>query len=146
MYMSKSLTVVQIYMCEEKNIGMYTLQMEAAPVVVSPFVQCELVTPRWFPTSKSSCSVGVNGFIGSGFICICSVELCGARIGCHCGWPQCWGQLQFKVLLHMMGSSFVTTPFNPGKVAAGSSPVGSLITPYVRGVFRGGWEGWLRLD
>ena len=83
-------------------------------------------------------SVGVNGFIGSGFICICSVELCGARIGGHCGWPQCWDQLQFK-----MGSSFVTTPFIPGKVAAGSSPVGSLITPYVRGVFRGGWEGWL---
>ena len=50
-------------------------------MVVSPFVQCELVTPRWFPTSKSSCSVAVNGFIGSGFICICSVELCGARIG-----------------------------------------------------------------
>ena len=60
---------VQHKICEEKNIGMYTLQMEAAPVVVSPFVQCELVTPRWFPTSKSSCSVGVNGFIGSGFIC-----------------------------------------------------------------------------
>ena len=35
----------------------------------------------------------------------------------------------------------MTTPFNPGNVAAGSSPVGSLITPYVRGVFRGGWVG-----
>ena len=55
--------------------------------------------------------------------------------------PTVWGQLQFKVLLHMMGSSSVTTPFNPGKKAAGSSPVGSLITPYARGVFRGGWVG-----
>ena len=80
-------------MCEEKNVGMYTLQMEAAPVVVSPFVQCELVAPRWFrsPTSKYSCSVGVNSFIGSGFICICSEELCGARIEGHCGWPQYLG-------------------------------------------------------
>ena len=40
---------VQHKMCEEKNIGMYTLQMEAAPVVVSPFVQCELVTPTVSP-------------------------------------------------------------------------------------------------
>ena len=61
--------------------------------------------------------------------------------------PSVWGRLQFKVPLHMLKSTFVTTPFNPGNVAAGSSPVGSLITPYVRGVFRGGWvgrwEGWL---
>ena len=61
--------------------------------------------------------------------------------------PSVWGWLHFKVPLHMLGSSFVTTPFNPGNVAAGSSSVGSLITPYVRGVFRGGWvggwEGWL---
>ena len=65
--------------------------------------------------------------------------------------PSVWGRLHFKVPFHMLGSSFVTTPFNPGNVAAGSSSVGSLITPYVRGVFRGGWvggwvggwEGWL---
>ena len=65
--------------------------------------------------------------------------------------PSVWGRLHFKVPLHMLGSSFVTTPFNPGNVAAGSSSVGSLITPYVQGVFRGGWvggwvggwEGWL---
>ena len=55
--------------------------------------------------------------------------------------PSVCGWLQFKVPLHMLGYSFVTTPFNPGNVAAGSFPVGSLITPYVRGVFRGGWAG-----
>ena len=55
--------------------------------------------------------------------------------------PSVWGRLHFKVPLHMLGSSFVTTPFNPGNVAAGSSSVGSMITPYVRGVFRGGWVG-----
>ena len=140
---------------------MHTVQMEAASVVVFPFVQCELVAPLVVdgsPDTKSSCSVGVNGFTGSGFTCICSEELvlvlCGARIGGHCGWPQClgpapvfgagssvWGRLQFKVPLHMLGSTFVTTPFNPGNVATGSSPVGSLITPYVRGVFRGWWVG-----
>ena len=57
---------------------MYTLQMEAASVVVFQFVQCELVTPLvgdGSPTIKSSCSVGVNGFTGSGFYCICSDEL-----------------------------------------------------------------------
>ena len=252
--------------------------MEAASVVVFPFVQCELVAPLVVdgsPDTKSSCSVGVNGFTGSGFTCICSEELvlvlCGARIGGHCGWPQClgpapvfragysvwgrlqclgpapvfgagssvwgrlqclgpapvfgagssvwgrlqclgpapvfgagssvwsqlqglgpapvfgagssvwgrlqclgpapvfgagssvwgrlqclgpapvfgagssvWGRLQFKVPLHMLGSTFVTTPFNPGNVAAGSSPVGSLTTPYVRGVLGvGGWAGGL---
>ena len=58
--------------------------------------------------------------------------LCRARIGGHCGWPQCLG----PVPLHMLGSTFVMTPFNPGNVAAGRSPVGSLITPYIctRGV------------
>ena len=44
----------------------------------------------------------------------------------------------------------MTTPFNRGTVAASSSSVGSLITPHVRGVFRGGWvgrwEGWLCLE
>ena len=238
---------------------MHTVQMEAASVVVFSFVQCELVAPLVVdgsPDTKSSCSVGVNGFTGSGFTCICSEELvlvlCGARIGGHCGWPRClgpapvfrasssvWGQLQclgpaplfgagssvwgrlqclgpapvfgagssvwgrlqclgpapvfgagssvwgrlqclgpapvfgagssvwgrlqclgpvpvfgagssvrgrlqFKVPLHMLGSTFVTTPFNPGNVAAGSSPVGSLTTPYVRGVLGvGGWAGGL---
>ena len=73
---------------------MYTLQMEAASMVVFQFVQCELVTPLVVdgsPTIKSSCSVGVNAFIGtcSGFMCICSEELCRARIEGHCGWPQC---------------------------------------------------------
>ena len=34
----------------------------------------------------------------------------------------------------MMGSSFVRT----GNVAAGGSPAGSLITPYVRGLLRVG--------
>ena len=68
-------------MCEEKNVGMYTLQMEAASVVVFPFVQCELVAPLVVDgslTSKSSCSVGVKIFTGSGsggFVCICSEEL-----------------------------------------------------------------------
>ena len=41
---------------------MYTLQMEAASVVVFQFVQCELVTPLVVdgsPTIKSSCSVGL---------------------------------------------------------------------------------------
>ena len=77
---------------------MHTVQMEAASVVVFPFVQCELVAPLVVdgsPDTKSSCSVGVNGFTGSGFTCICNEELvlvlCGARIGGHCGWPQCLG-------------------------------------------------------
>ena len=74
---------------------MYTLQMEAASVVVFQFVQCELLVVDGSPTIKSSCSVGVNGFTGSGFYCICSDELvlvlCGARIGGLCGWPQCLG-------------------------------------------------------
>ena len=50
--------------------------------------------------------------------------------------PSVWGRLQFNVPLHMLGSTFVMTPFNPGNVAAGRSPVGSLITPYIytRGV------------
>ena len=72
--------------------------------------------------------------------------LCGARIGGLCGLPQCLGPAPFQGSTSL-GSSIVTTPFNPGNVAAGSSSVGSLITPYVRGVFRGGWvggwEGWL---
>ena len=57
---------------------MHTVQMEAASVVVFPFVQCELVAPLVVdgsPDTKSSCSVGVNGFTGSGFTCICSEEL-----------------------------------------------------------------------
>ena len=33
--------------------------------------------------------------------------------------PSVWGRLHFKVPLHMLGSSFVTTPFNPGNVAGG---------------------------
>ena len=50
--------------------------------------------------------------------------------------PSVWGRLQFNVPLHMLGSTFVMTPFNPDNVAAGRSPVGSLITPYIctRGV------------
>ena len=51
--------------------------------------------------------------------------------------PSVWGRLQFNVPLHMLESTFVmTTPFNPDNVAAGRSPVGSLITPYIctRGV------------
>ena len=39
------------------------------------------------------------------------------------------GSIVCVVPLHMMGSSFVRT----GNVAAGDSPAGSLITPYVRG-------------
>jgi hypothetical protein len=56
--------------------------------MVVPFVHCKLVAPLVVdgsPTIKSSCSVGVNGFTGSSFICICSEELvlvlCEARIG-----------------------------------------------------------------
>ena len=69
---------------------MYTLQMEAASVHGGSI--CPLQAGRLAPlvvdgspTIKSSCSVGVNGFTGSGFICICSEELvlvlCEARIG-----------------------------------------------------------------
>ena len=56
-----------------------------------------------------------------------------------------WGRLQFKVPLHILRSSFVTTPPHSTLVMwqlAALRPVGSMITPYVRGVFRGGWEGW----
>ena len=241
--MSTSSSDLQHKMCEEKNVGTYAHCTNGGCFSGGiPFVQCELVAPLVVdgsPDTKSSCSVGVNGFTGSGFTCICSEELvlvlCGARIGGHCGWPQClglapvfragssvwgrlhclgpapvfgagssvwgwlqclepapvfgagssvwgrlqclgpapvfgagssvWGRLQclgpvpvfgagssvrgrlqFKVPLHMLGSTFVTTPFNPGNVAAGSSPVGSLTTPYVRGVLHvgvGGWAGGL---
>ena len=81
--------VVQIYSTTQ-NVDMYTLQMEAASVVVFPFVQCRLVAPLVVDgsrDSKSSCSVGINGFTSSGyggFICYCSEELvvvlCGFRI------------------------------------------------------------------
>ena len=57
--------VVQIYNTKCKNVDMYTLKMEAASVVV----QCGLVVPLVVdssPDSKSSYSVGVNGFTGSG--------------------------------------------------------------------------------
>ena len=59
--------------------------------------------------------------------------------------PSVWGRLQFNVPLHMLGSTFVMTPFNPDNVAAGRSPVGSLITPYIctRGGWVGGWVGGL---
>ena len=58
--------------------------------------------------------------------------------------PSVWGRLQFNVPLHMLGSTFVMTPFNPGNVAAGRSPAcWQSDYTYVRGVFRGGWEGWL---
>ena len=111
-------------MCEETNVGTYVHSTNGGCFSGGiPFVQCELVAPLVVdgsPTIKSSCSVGVNGFTGSGFICICSEELvlvlCGARIRGHCG------RLQFNVPLHMLGSTFVMTPFNPGNVAAGSSP------------------------
>ena len=61
--------LVSIYNTKCKNVDMYTLQMEVASVVVFPFVQCGLVAPlvvNGSPDSKSSCSVGVNGFTGSG--------------------------------------------------------------------------------
>ena len=83
MYMHRQ--VIQIYSTTQ-NVDMYTLQMEAASVEVFVNGSCD---------SKSSCSVGVNGFTGTcsrsgGFICICSEELvvvlCGFRIGGHCGW------------------------------------------------------------
>ena len=86
-------------MCEETNVGTYVHSTNGGCFSGGiPFVQCELVAPLVVdgsPTIKSSCSVGVNGFTGSGFICICSEELvlvlCGARIRGHCGWPQCLG-------------------------------------------------------
>ena len=53
--------------------------------------------------------------------------------------PSVWGQLQFNVPLHMLGSTFVMTPFNPGNVAAGSTP--ACWQSDVRGVFMGGWVG-----
>ena len=67
---------------------MYTLQMEAASVVV--FHTC------------------------SGFICICSEELvlvqCGARIGGHCGWPQCLGPAPVQCSTPHAGVYFCDDP------------------------------------
>ena len=67
---------------------MYTLQMEAASVhggSICPLQAGSSIVVDGSPTIKSSCCVGVNGFTGSGFICICSEELvlvlCEARIG-----------------------------------------------------------------
>ena len=65
--------------------------------------------------------------------------------------PSVWGRLQFNVPLHMLGSTFVMTPFNPGNVAAGSTLAcwQSDYTICKRGVYGwvggwvGGWEGWL---
>ena len=79
------------------------------------------------------------------------VVLCGARIGDHCGWPPCSGKSTCSEgkWLHVhspcwgLNFSFVRT----GNVAAGGSPAGGLITPYVRGLLGvGGWEGWLSVD
>ena len=59
--------------------------------------------------------------------------------------PSVWGRLQFNVPLHMLGSTFVMTPFNPGNVAAGSTPAcwQSDYTICKRGVYGwvGGWVG-----
>ena len=87
---------LQHKMCS-KRIDMYTLKTETASVVVFPFVQCGLVAPLVVDGSPDTesplCSVGVNGFTGSGSMCSeeLVIVLCGARIGGHCGWPQCLG-------------------------------------------------------
>ena len=105
-------------MCEETNVGTYVHSTNGGCFSGGiPFVQCELVAPLVVdgsPTIKSSCSVGVNGFTGSGFICICSEELvlvlCGARIGGHCGWPQCLGTAPVQCSTPHAGVYFCDDP------------------------------------
>ena len=74
---------VQHKMCSKRiDMYMYTLQTEAASVVVFPFVQCGLVAPlvvNGSPDSKSPCSVGVNGFTGRGLMVSQVVVPCAVR-------------------------------------------------------------------
>ena len=78
--MSTNSSDLQHKMCEEKNVGTYVhstnggyfsggipirpMRAGIAPLAVDGSLN-----------SKSSCSVGFNGFTGSGFTCICSEEL-----------------------------------------------------------------------
>ena len=85
--------------------------------MVVPFVHCKLVAPLVVdgsPTIKSSCSVGVNGFTGSGFICICSEELvlvlCEARIGGPLWLPQCLGPAPVQCSTPHAGVYFCDDP------------------------------------
>ena len=83
---------LQHKMCS-KRIDMYTLQTEAASVVVFPFVQCGLVAPLVVDGSPDTESpLVVWGLMVSQVVVPCAVRswllYC---VGGHCGWPQCLG-------------------------------------------------------
>ena len=71
-------------------------------MVVFPFVQYGLVAPLVVDGSPDTESpLVVWGLMVSQVVVPCAAEelvivLCGARIGGHCGWPQCLGPAPCK--------------------------------------------------